>query len=117
MENVARVGIGLGKQVFHLTAVDAGGEVVERRRLRRSGLRSYPSELPRGSVVAMESCGGAHHWARFAERAGHRPVLLSPQFVKPYVKSNKNARTAWAVLRHERDYDAGHDAADAGRAS
>ena len=90
MENVARVGIDLAKQVFHLTAVDAGGEVVERRRLRRSGLRSYLSELPRGSVVAMESCGGAHHWARFAERAGHRPVLLSPQFVKPYVKSNKN---------------------------
>ena len=47
MENVARVGIDLGKQVFHLTAVDAGGEVVERRRLRRTGLRSYLSELPR----------------------------------------------------------------------
>ena len=50
MENVARVGIDLGKQVFHLTAVDAGGEVVERRRLRRTGLRSYLSELPRGAA-------------------------------------------------------------------
>ncbi len=90
MENVSRVGIDLAKQVFHVTAVDAAGEVLERRRLRRSGLQAYLSALPRGSVVAMESCGGAHHWARRAEREGHRPLLLSPQFVKPYVKSNKN---------------------------
>ena len=90
MENVARVGIDLGKQVFHVTAVDAAGEVVERRRFRRPGLQGYLSALPRGVVVAMESCGGAHHWARWLLRLGHRPLLLSPQFVKPYVKSNKN---------------------------
>ena len=90
MENVARVGIDLAKQVFHVTAVDASGQVVERRRLRRSGLQSYLSGLARGSVVAMEACGGAHHWARWALGAGLRPLLLSPQFVKPYVKSNKN---------------------------
>ena len=66
MENVTRVGIDLGKQVFHVTAVDAAGAVVERKRLRRAGLQSYLRRLPRGCVVAMESCGGAHHWARQA---------------------------------------------------
>ena len=90
MENVARVGIDLGKGVFHVTAVDAEGAVLERKRLRRAGLRGYLSHLPRGCEVAMESCGGAHHWARLALKEGLRPALLSPQFVKPYVKSNKN---------------------------
>ena len=77
IENVARVGIDLGKQVFHVTAVDGEGAVVERRRLRRAGLRGYLSGLPRGCGVAMESCGGAHHWARLALSAGLRPLLLS----------------------------------------
>ena len=90
MENVARVGIDLAKRVFHVTAVDAEGAVVERKRLRRAQLRSYLARLPRGCVVAMESCGGAHHWARLAQWHGHEARLLSPQFVKPYVKSNKN---------------------------
>ena len=90
MENVARVGIDLAKEVFHVTAVDGVGAVVERRRLRRAGLESYLTELARGCEVAMESCGGAHHWARRALEAGLRPLLMSPQFVKPYVKSNKN---------------------------
>ena len=90
MENVTRVGIDLGKQMFHLTAVDVDGAVVERKRCRRGGLQSYLAQLPGGCVVAMESCGGAHHWARRAQWQGLEPVLMSPQFVKPYVKSNKN---------------------------
>ena len=90
MDNVTRIGIDLGKRVFHVTAVDADGEVLERRRLRRAQLETYLARLPAGRVVAMESCGGAHHWARLAQRHGHRAQLMSPQFVKPYVKSNKN---------------------------
>ena len=90
MENVARIGIDLAKKVFHVTAMDAGGAVVERKRLRRGGLQSYLAQLPRGCAVAMEACGGAHHWARLASRLGHRAVLMSPRFVAPYVKSNKN---------------------------
>ena len=90
MKNVARIGIDLAKKVFHVTAMDAGGAVVERKRLRRAGLQSYLAQLPRGCAVAMEACGGAHHWARLASRLGHRAVLMSPQFVAPYVKSNKN---------------------------
>ena len=91
MDKVARVAaIDLAKRIFHVTAVDADGTVLERKRLRRAGLQSYLAQLPTGSVVAMEACGSAHHWGRLAGRLGHRAVLMSPQFVAPYVKSNKN---------------------------
>ena len=90
MEEITRVGIDLGKKVFHVTAVDAAGAVVERRRLRRAGLRSYLALLPRGRAVAMEACGSASHWGRLAAWHGHRPLLMSPQHVTPYVTSNKN---------------------------
>ena len=53
-------------------------------------MQSYRARLPRGCTVAMEACGGAHHWARLALRLGHRPVLMNSHFVVPYVSSNKN---------------------------
>ena len=90
MDKVARVGIDLAKRVFHLTAVDADGAVVERRKLRRAGLQSYLAQLAAGCTVAMEACGGAHHWGRLAARHGHRVLLMGPRFVAPYVKGNKN---------------------------
>ena len=90
MDEIARVGIDLAKKVFHVTALDAAGAVMDRKRLRRAGLQSYLAQLPKGCVVAMEACGSAHHWARLAMRLGHEAVLMSPQFVAPYVKSNKN---------------------------
>ena len=90
MNKIARVGIDLAKSVFHITAVDDAGAVVERKRLRRAGLQSYLALLPDSCVVAMEACGSAHHWGRLASRQGHRVLLMSPQFVAPYVKSNKN---------------------------
>jgi len=90
MSNVTRVAIDLAKKVFHVSAVNDAGEVVERKRLRRAGLQSYLAQLPKGSTVAMEACGSAHHWGRLAARHGHRVLLMNPQFVSPYVKSNKN---------------------------
>ncbi len=89
-EEITRVGIDLGKKVFHVTAVDAAGAVVERKRLRRVGLRSYLALLLRARAVAMEACGSASHWGRLAACHGHRPLLMSPQHVAPHVKSNKN---------------------------
>ena len=90
MNEITRVGVDLGKEVFHVTALDATGAAVERRRLRRQGLQSYLAALPPGCVVAMEACGGAHHWGRLAKRLGHRPMLMNPRFVVPCVQSNKN---------------------------
>ncbi len=90
MDQITSVGIDLAKKVFDVTAVDANGAVVTRMRLRRAGMQSYLARLPRGCVVAMEACDSAHHRARQALRLGHRPVLINPHFVVPYVNSNKN---------------------------
>ena len=90
MSEITRVAVDLAKRIFHVTAVDDDGNVVERRRLRRPGLQSYLARLPRGCIVAMEACGGAHHWGRLAARHGHRVQLMSAHFVTPYVKSNKS---------------------------
>ena len=62
MNEITRVGVDLAKKVFHVTAMDAAGGIVERRRLRRAGLQSYLALLSPGCVIAMEACGGSHHW-------------------------------------------------------
>ena len=90
MEKITRIGIDLAKKVFHLTAMDDDGRIVERKRFRRAGLQAYLATLPRGCIVAMEACGSAHHWGRQALWHGHQPMLMGAQHVAPYVKSNKN---------------------------
>ena len=90
MTDINRVGIDLAKTVFHVTAVDEAGEVVERKRFRRAGLHSYLTLLPPGCVVAMEACGSAHHWARLALSLGHEVLMMSPHKVAPYTNANKN---------------------------
>ncbi len=91
MANVTTIGIDLAKNVFHLHAVDANGDVVFRKRLSRARLAEYLAQVP-PSLIGMEACGGAHYWARRLTELGHEVRLVSPQFVKPYVKSNKNDR-------------------------
>ena len=66
------------------------GAVVERKRVRRAALQSCVARLPRGYIIAMEACGSVHHWACLAARHGHRARLMSPQFVVPCIKPNKN---------------------------
>ncbi len=85
------LGIDLAKSVFHLHGVDSAGRAILRKRLSRAELLPFIAKLPR-CVVAMEACGGAHYWAREIERLGHTARLISPQFVKAFVKSNKNDR-------------------------
>ncbi|MCY3819012.1 MAG: hypothetical protein OXH52_06560 [Gammaproteobacteria bacterium] len=84
MTEITRVGIDLAKKIFHLTAMDSGGEIVERKRLRRAGLQSYLARLPKGCVVAMEACGGARHRGRLATMRGHRARSMGGQFVAPH---------------------------------
>ena len=83
MDKATRVGTDLAKKVFHVTAVDDGGTVLERKRLRRAGLRSYLSRLPTGCVIAMEACGGAHHWGWLAIKQGHEVLMMSPAIYRP----------------------------------
>ena len=83
------LGIDLAKDVFHLHGVDENGRVVLRKRLRRRELMAWMANLP-PCLIGMEACSGAHHWARKFREMSHEVRLMSPQFVKPYVKSNKN---------------------------
>jgi transposase len=69
--------------------VDYQDKVVLRKQLRRNQLLSFFATLP-PCLIGMEACGGAHHWARELQKLGHTVKLIAPQFVKPYVKSNKN---------------------------
>ena len=86
---ITRVGIDLGKSAFHVHAVDRRGQVVVERRLTRRALSRFMAELE-PCVVGLEACGGAHYWARELRGMGHDTRVMSAQFVRPYVKSNKN---------------------------
>jgi transposase len=89
-ETVIKVlGIDLAKHSFHLCGVNENGEQVLSRRLTRARLDELGANLP-PATVAMEACGSAHYWARKFRSYGHKVRLIAPQFVKPFVKSNKN---------------------------
>jgi transposase len=86
---VAVLGIDLGKNSCSLVGLDAGGRVVLRRRMRRETVIAFGAKL-RPCVVAMEACCGAHHMGRALAAQGHTVRLMSPEYVRPYVKAHKN---------------------------
>ena len=91
MNKLSRVGIDLAKNVFQLHGVDRHGKAVWRRRLTRDQwLKVLLEKVEPGCEIGMEACAGAHHWARELQAKGFTVKLIAPQFVKPYVKSNKN---------------------------
>jgi transposase len=95
--NVAVIGLDLAKNVLQVHGVDERGKPVLRRQLRRGDVIRFFAALPK-CKIGMEACGGAHFWARKLTALGHIALLMSPQFVKPYVKTNKNdARDAEAI--------------------
>jgi transposase len=83
------LGIDLAKSVFQLHGNDERGSCVLSKRLRRSELKAFIAQLP-CCLIAMEACSGSHYWAREFKKLGHEVRLISPQFVKPFVKTNKN---------------------------
>jgi transposase len=83
------LGIDLAKKSFQLHGVDESGKVVLRKKMTRTQLQAFIVQLP-PCLIGIEACGGAHYWKRFFERHGHQAKMMAPQFVKPYVKSNKN---------------------------
>jgi len=89
--HIIRIGLDLAKYVFEVHGVGAREEVVLRKTLRREAVPQFFAELS-PCVVGMEACCGAHYWAKVLSDLGHEVRLISPQFVKPYVKSNKNDR-------------------------
>jgi transposase len=96
-QTVTVLGIDIAKLVFHVVGMDGAGHVVLRKRLARSELPRFIATLP-PLRIGMEACGSAHYWARRFREHGHDVRLMSPQFIKAYVKSPKNdARDAEAI--------------------
>src|SRR5438477_3920560 len=91
MTEIKRIAIDTSKSVFTLHGVDDAGRAVLRRNLRRGGLLRFFERLP-PVEVALEACGGSHHWGRALAALGHRVRLISAQYVKPIVKRSKNDR-------------------------
>ena len=86
---IAVLGIDLGKNVCSVVGLDEGGRIVLRRRTRRDTLIALVSKMP-ACIVAMEACCGAHHLGRLFAAHGHDVRLMSPEYVRPYVKAQKN---------------------------
>ena len=83
------LGIDLGKTVFHAVGLNQRGEVVVRKKLSRTQLLHFTANL-RVDLIGMEACGGAHFLGRALREQGHEVRLIPAQYVKPFVKTNKN---------------------------
>jgi transposase len=92
------LGIDIAKNTYQLHGADPAGKEILKKRLPRHKLAAFIANLPACTIV-MESCCGANYWARVFQRNGHAVKLISPQFVKPFVKTNKNdANDALAIV-------------------
>ena len=89
MDTVTTIGVDIAKSVFQVHGVDASGEVVIRRQLRRRYVLSFFQKLP-PCLVGIEACATSHHWSRELSALGHEVRLMPPAYVKPYVKRHKN---------------------------
>jgi transposase len=89
VEQVSTIGLDLAKNVFQAHGEDAAGAVVFRKRLRRGQVLEFLASQP-ACIVAMEACGGSHHWGREIGSLGHTVRLIPPVYVKPFVKRQKN---------------------------
>lgn len=86
---VTTIGLDLAKEIFQVHAADEHGKVVQKKKLRRKEMTAYFANLE-PCLIGMEACASSHYWARKFQSMGHTVKLMAPQFVKPYVKTNKN---------------------------
>jgi transposase len=95
--NITTIGLDLAKNLFQVHGVNEQGKAVLRKKLKRADVAKFFATLV-PCLIGMEACAGAHYWARKLAEFGHTVKLIAPQFVKPYVKGNKNdARDAEAI--------------------
>ena len=91
MTKIIRVGVDLAKNVFHIHAVDENEKTVWQGKYSRNNwIKAIVKRTPQSTTIGMEACGSAHHWARELIKLGYEVKLVAAQFVKPYVKTNKN---------------------------
>jgi transposase len=92
MTKISTIGLDIAKHVFQVHGIDDAGQIVVRRRLRRSEMLTFFARLS-PAVVGMEACATSHYWARELQALGHEVRLMPAQYVKPYVKRQKNDAT------------------------
>jgi transposase len=92
MRTMTTIGLDIAKSVFQVHAVDAVGQVVIRRQLKRRYVLAFFQKLP-SCLIGMEACASSHHWSRELQALGHTVRLMPPAYVKPYVKRHKNDAT------------------------
>jgi len=88
---ITTIGIDLAKNVFQVQGVDERGKAVLRKQVKRKDVVKFFANLER-CLIGMGACGSSHYWARKLTELGHTVRLMAPQFVKPYVKTNKSDR-------------------------
>jgi transposase len=102
--NITTIGIDLAENVFHLHGVDAHGKVVLRKRLNRRQVLEWAVNVP-PCPIGKEACSGSNYWAKVLGARAHDVRMMSPQCVKPCVKSNKNDRNdAKAIYEEVREH-------------
>ena len=89
MSEVTTIGLDIAKHVFQAHGADASGRMIFRKKISRARLLAFFASQPR-CLIALEACGGAHHWARELMKLGHEVRLIAPAYVKPFVKRQKN---------------------------
>src|SRR5678815_4771438 len=92
MQAVKTIGLDIAKSGFQVHGVDADGQVVFRRQLKRRNVLAFFQKVP-SCLVGMEACATSHHWSRELQALGHTVRLMPPAYVKPYVKRQKNDAT------------------------
>src|SRR4030081_2181627 len=92
MSEITVIGLDLAKHVFQVHGADLDGRPVLRKRLRRGQVLEFFASLS-PCLIGMEACAGSHYWGRELQALGHEVRLIPPQYVKPYVKTNKNDAT------------------------
>ena len=97
MQTVTTIGLDIAKSVFHVHGIDADGNVILRRQLKRRYVLAFFQKLP-PCLVGIEACASSHHWSRELQALGHTVRLMPPAYVKPYVKRHKNDATDSEVI-------------------
>src|SRR5881397_57655 len=92
MQAVTTIGLYIAKSVFQIHVVDAAGNVIVRRQLKRRYVLPFFQKLP-PCLVGIEACSSSHHWSRELQAIGHTVRLMPPAYVRPYVKRQKNDAT------------------------
>jgi len=89
MQAVKTIGLDIAKSVFQVRGVDADGQVVIRRKLKRCYMLAFFQKMPQ-CLIGMEACATSHHWSKELQTLGHRVRLMPPAYVRPYVERQKN---------------------------